>query len=328
MSPTVSPTSSVPMPTTTIAASAGERLFGPSKSGLPWHSGAWTAPKWTAAEADGFATWRGTALDSLTTYPERHTWEKIAASEWHINTWAGFDGRLSYGLPMLPDTGEGSFETIAAGQHDWVWDKIANDLVKYGRDDAIIRIGWEANGTWWKWSATADTAESYKAAFRHIAGRLKAVSPKFVIDFDIACGTAMPGQSDRVDSLTKLYPGDDVVDLIGCDFYDWWNTKSVDEASWQSSIRPWGAPGIADVADFARQRGRAASIPEWGVAKVGTGGAGDNPFFIRKMYEWFQANKDVVAFESYFNENDDYILSGLWDTTNNPLAGAEYIRLW
>jgi hypothetical protein len=42
---------------------------------------------------------------------------------------------------------------------------------------------------------------------------------------DLSCGTALRGrQTDRLDALNLLYPGDDVVDLVGCDFFDWYAT--------------------------------------------------------------------------------------------------------
>ena len=104
--------------------------------------------------------------------------------------------------------------------------KVARDLVTEGRGRSIVRIGWEANGDWFRWNATARTAPQYVAAFRHIVGVLRSVAPDLVIDFDISCGVPLRGQKDRLAALTELYPGDDAVDIVGCDTYDWYNTKA------------------------------------------------------------------------------------------------------
>lgn len=63
--------------------------------------------------------------------------------------------------------------------------------------------------------------------------------------------------------------------------------------------------GLCNVIKFAREHNKKVGVGEWGVAKSasqGGGGAGDNPIYIQKMYETFYAARDVMAYESYFNE--------------------------
>ncbi len=55
--------------------------------------------------------------------------------------------------------------------------------------------------------------------------------------------------------------------------------------------------------DFAARHGKRISFPEWGV-----GHAGDNPYFIQKMHDWFVENSDSIAYAAYFN------VDGLWPT--------------
>jgi hypothetical protein len=62
----------------------------------------------------------------------------------------------------------------------------------------------------------------------------------------------------------QALPGDDVVDLVGCETYDWFHTKAYDEASWLSAIQLADAVGIQDVANSARAHAKGLSIPEWG----------------------------------------------------------------
>ncbi|GAA1428225.1 hypothetical protein GCM10009616_07330 [Microlunatus lacustris] len=329
---------SVPPEPGTLPALAGgppseeraRRLLGLAPSEQPWHSGAWAAGGVAStARVNGFGDWRGTPVDAATVYPETQTWQSIHDSRWHIETFTGFQGVLAYGLPMLPDEkGSDDFASVVAGDHDWVYEQVARDLVDSGRGNSIVRIGWEANGDWFPWNATASTAGAYVAAYRHVVGVLRGIAPDLVIDFDLGCGTALRGQQDRMDALTLLYPGDDAVDLVGCDFYDWHNTRSTDEASWQATIRPADSVGIADVADFARAHGKGLTYPEWGLASTQQDGVGDNPFFVEKVRDFFEANADVLVLESYFSEPETTLANSLWDPVQMRKSAELYRRLW
>jgi hypothetical protein len=178
------------------------------------------------------------------------------------------------------------------------------------------------------WGASTANAAQFKAAFRRVSQVLKQTAPNLLVDYNVACGRGLAGSTDRLAPLTVLYPGDDAVDIVGCDHYDAWSTKSTDEASWSQSITPRLGTGLADLAVFARVRGKGFSGPEWGLTQVSAAGAGDNPFFITKMREFFEANKDVLVYEAYFNEPDAYLRSSIWDTVQNPLSSARYSALW
>lgn len=305
------------------------QVLGAPPAGAQWLSGAWAGNPMSASGATAFGAWRGRPLDLVTTYPERPTFAKMADSEWHVSTFDGAGKRLSYGLPLLPDGDEGTLDEVAAGTHDAVFSKIARDLVAHGRSDSVVRVGWEANASWYRWGATASTAGSFKAAFRHVVGVLHQQAPHLVIDFDISCGTGLRGSSDRTAAFTQLYPGDDVVDIVGCDVYDVWKTRAANDAQWASALAPSDAPGLADLVSFAASRGKPFAVPEWGLWKADDHGGGDNPYYIEKMHSFFAEHHSRLAYEAYFDEKDDYIKASLWaDTGQNPRAGAAYRRLW
>lgn len=298
-------------------------------AGRTWLSGAWSGGGISIKRIDGFGSWRGQPTDVVTTYPAYDTWEELRASEWHVSTFDGYKGRLAYGLPLLPKKeGEGSLGDVVDGKYDDVWNAIAKDFEKNERSDSFVRIGLEANGTWFPWGATAERAARYKEAWRHVHSILKARSPELVFVFDITCGKALEGGNNRMDSLNKLYPGDDVVDVVGCDHYDSYTVKSRNAAEWKHTLRPEKAAGLADVADFARAHRKKFAVPEWGLTASNKDGAGDNPYFIYSMYGFFQQNKDILAFENYFNEPDEYLGSSLWGPVQHPAAAAEYRKLW
>ena len=297
--------------------------------GRTWLSGAWTGGSLKADRVAGFGDWRGQPADVVTTYPAYKTWDELKGSDWHVGTLDGFKGRLSYGLPLLPsEDGQGTLADVAAGKHDDAFRAVAEVLDKHGRQDTFVRIGLEANGTWFPWGVGADKAEDFKAAWRHVQGVLKAASPTLSFGFDIGCGTPFQGGSDRLDSLNTLYPGDDVVDVVGCDRYDQYHVKARNQGEWDASLHPSDAAGLADVAEFARAHGKRLAIPEWGLASAQRDGAGDNPFFIYSMYSFFLQNKDILAYENYFNEPEDSLGSAIWDPGQNPKSAAEYQKLW
>lgn len=321
------------MATATGRAASGtmaRKYLGTPRSGLSWHSGAWTGEYMSAKNATKWGTWRGRASDATPTFPESQTWSDIRNSTWHIDTYKGFRGTLVYGLPLLPARSKASeLKQVAAGSQDATYRKVARDLrTRYTGGPVVVRIGWEANGTWMSFSATKSTAATYRAAFRRAATVMKKENPRLIVDFDINCGTPLRGQTSRLDSLTSLYPGDDVVDLIGCDTYDWDVLKARTDRQWNAALRPRNSVGIQDVADFARKRKKGLSFPEWGLTHA-YDGHGDNPYYIRRMQQFFRANSDVLVLENYFNVPDSHMRSSIWPVKpQNPKSGAEYQRLW
>lgn len=309
---------------------AARRYLGVSPSRHAWFSGAWVGGYMSAARAASWGTWRGTPSDVTLTFPERRTWADIEKSTWHIDTFKGFRGVLVYGLPLLPTTAKpAQLGEVAAGKHDATFAKVARDLRARGRGKAVVRIGWEANGTWMSYSVTARTAPAYRAAFRRVAKVMKAAAPGLLFSFDVNCGTTLSGQSNRLDSLNRLYPGNDVVDLVGCSAYDWDVIGATSEASWKRALAPAKGVGIGDVARFARTHGKGLAMAEWGLAAKSRDGHGDNPFYIRKMKQFFDANADVLVLESYFNAPEADMRNSIWaQVPQNPKAGAAYRQLW
>jgi hypothetical protein len=308
-------------------ARVASRKLGPSRSGLPWLSGVWSGGRFSPSAIAAYGKWRGRPVDIVTAYSRRDSYRDIASDAWSIHVWKGVPGRLSYALAILPNTGEGSLASIARGEQDWVWRAVANNLKSAGRGNAVVRIAWEANLPDWRWGATPASAPAFRAAFRRVAQTMKKTAPGLVIDFGIGCGPGLPGSSDRTAPLRLLYPGDDVVDIIHCDVYDWWATH-VRGSDPTPLTKPRYGTGLADIASFARRHRKLMAVGEWGLATPANGrGGGDNPAFVAAMHRFLVANADVVGYECYFDEPAPYLRSSL-NTGQNPKAAAAYRRLW
>ena len=132
--------------------------------------------------------------------------------------------------------------------------------------------------------------------------------------------------------LESMYPGDEFVDIVGVLYYDWWPAAPT-EADWNRTIvqrdRNGGPKGLATWLDFAQQRGKPLSLPEWGIGKHREFDPFDNPLFIEKMYQFFSNNSRDIAYETYFNGTRHRIFSVTeGQRVVAPRSAATYRRLY
>jgi len=181
---------------------------------------------------------------------------------------------------------------IVDGLHDAEFEAAAR-AISQAQPRAIIRLGWEMNISDKGWF-TKDHEADYIRAFRRVVGIFRRHSSEFKIDW---CPSWGPQESPA----DLAYPGDDVVDYIGLDVYDFKHEGTIEER-WQNAFLK--APfGLEWHRDFAARHNKPMSFPEWGV-----GNAGDNPFFIRKMRDWFAENDERIVYAAYFD------VDGAWPT--------------
>ena len=57
-------------------------------------------------------------------------------------------------------------------------------------------------------------------------------------------------------------------------------------------------------------------------------GPGDDNFSGPRADPNYLENKDILAFENYFNEPDATLGSAVWGSDQNPKSAAEYRKLW
>lgn len=314
------PAHTLPNPTTGTIGAAATRVLGASRSGLPWHSGQYPGAPLTVSRAEGFGAWRGRPSDIASVITGWATETQVMTGEWSLSVLNGFGGRVMVALPLVPTDGSWTLANVVAGAKDYIWRKVANDLMTRGHDRAVIRVGWNANSPFVPWTASAGNAQMWKDAYRRVVQQMRAISPGFRFVFEVAAGVALSGSAARTGALSELYPGDDVVDLVGLTMYDRDDMHADTEAEWTVVVRPAVGPGLADVAEFARTKSKGMAVTDWGVP------ASDNPFYIGKMWDFFVANSDVVAFDSY--RNDAAGTSSLFDPNQRVNAAAAYRDDW
>ncbi|MGF7235501.1 MAG: family 16 glycosylhydrolase [Frankia sp.] len=303
------------------AAAGGTTTTTGSLSGLPWMSGVWTTSDPGGAQA--FAAWRGRPIDLVQAYVTRNQgWAGITNPTWPVDSYKGFTGRLVLSVPTFPQ-GAGSNAECATGAYDDDWRKLGSFLVAHNRADAIIRLGWEFNGTWMYWHSDASGA-AFKGCYQHAATALRSTDPKVQMDWTFtAHGSQVPASGNPYDA----YPGNAYVDYIGIDSYDM-SPASPTAAAFNSQCA--GLNGMCKAVAFARANGKKLGVGEWGVASCSSsGGGGDNQLYMQQMYNTFLANKDVMGYEAYFDDPDaGNVCSSIVNGKQNPRAAAQYKALF
>ncbi|MGH3565067.1 MAG: glycosyl hydrolase [Pseudonocardia sp.] len=260
-------------------------------------------------------------MGNVTTWPNRGTWEELRNPDIYgaVSAAAGYP-TLTIGIAMLPTVEQSSFAQCATGSYDRYFRDVGSSLVRLGRGEAIVRLGWEANGDWYAWSM-GDDVDNYKACFRREAQAMRSTAPDLIIDWN------MNKESKMSSSVADAYPGDDVVDIVGVDFYDMYPGYS-DQAAWDGdymATQNGGPRGLGTWLEFARSHGKKLSVPEWGL-NTGTGGGTDSAFYIEAMHKFFVANSADIAYETYFNLQSPGFM--IYPAGINPDASATYQDLW
>jgi len=216
-----------------------------------------------------------------------------------VGPWQGSGYRLVLGVPMIPtDHGSpvGSLSGGASGAHDEQFKTLARTLVGYGQGNALLRLGWEFNASWYPWAVSdPQSAAQYAAYFRHIVTAMRSISGasfRFVWN-------PTPGSSP-VD-LSLAYPGDAYVDYVGLDVYDQvWDVAQDPTDAWRYYVTE--NFGLRWLSSFADAHHRPLAIPEWGLAIRSDGhGLADDPTFVADMGTWLTTHH--AAFASYFDLN-------------------------
>ena len=220
------------------------------------------------------------------------TWDDFSKLTWVPHLWKQLNPARNV-VWSVPLTITGTpLADVANGLHDSDFEAAAG-AISQAQPQAIIRLGWEMNISNMGWFAKGHEAD-YIRAFRRVVDIFRRHSAEFKFDW-------CPGWGPQDVDADLAYPGDDAVDYVGLDVYDFKYEGSAEER-WNNFYLK--APfGLEWHRDFAARHGKRMSFPEWGV-----GNFGDNPFFVQKMHDWFRANEASIAYAAYFD------VDGLWPT--------------
>jgi beta-mannanase len=153
-----------------------------------------------------------------------------------------------------------SLAAIAGGAHDNYIRQWARDAATWNKP-FYLRFAHEMNGDWYPWAAkvNGNSAAAYVEAWRHVVTIFRqegATNVRWVWSANVAFDGSTP--------LNQLYPGDEWVDWVALDGYNWGNTQSW--SAWQSLADLF----VPSHDELARLTGKPLMISE--VASTESGG--------------------------------------------------------
>lgn len=315
----------VEVPARTIRVTAGTATTPPSTSPPPTTPPSMNRPSGMAfdsgvyadhsgSKSAGFASMRGRQLDVVTVFPTKDSWPAMQNIWWLDAVPPGYRGTLSVGVPMWP--ADGNANAAASGQYDAEWEKLGRSIASK-HPDAYVRIGLEMNLNN-HWAATPANKAQWIRAFQLASVNLKKGGPSLRVVWNPNEGNGQTGFLDAA----EVWPGDQYVDVVGIDAYDWYPgyTNDANWAAHRDHRFGWN-----HWLGFARAHGKKFAVPEWGLYASNPNSGGDNPKYFDYVYGWMQANASHMAYEAYFDEPMSYCQCDI--TTRNPMGRASY-RAW
>lgn len=190
----------------------------------------------------------------------------------------------------LMNTGWSMIDTASGGK-DSFYEQAVNNLIPWKHRILAIRPGWEFNAAGgYSWSiggsgATDQTAARYAQTFANFAKFVRAKLPGVLIDWCPLSDHDLPD---------PWYPGDEYVDVIGCDVY----CKQAYHANDFGDFLTQPA-GLLWQEKFATSHGKLMSFPEWAIDYD------DGADWITAMVEWMRRPRGAgrFAYQAYWNSN-------------------------
>ncbi len=206
--------------------------------------------------------------------------------------------------PDVPD------EKIIGGSYDSFIRRYALDAATFGKT-ILLRFAWEENGSWTAWSpgVNGNTALTFIAAWRHIHDIFVGEHATNV-QWVWAPNVVFPGSAP----YSGLYPGDDYVDWLGLDGYNWGTSTTY--SYWSSGDQIFG-PSIESL--------MALSSKPIMISEIGSAEQGGNKatwitdWFLRDLPTSFPRVRAVVWFDQ--NKEADWQI----DSSASSLAAFRQV---
>lgn len=214
--------------------------------------------------------------------------------------------------PMLIEQGREraiTAEAILGGEYDDYLRDYARAARDFGRP-ILIRFAHEMNLSRYHWGSDAqgygpESPARYRAMFRYVVKRFREEGAANVFFVFCPNSESVPhpewDRGAEWNTASAYYPGDDVVDVLGVDGYNWGTTQTLAEQGWDSQFRPF-----TDIMRpmFDELRALSAQKPIVVFEMSSTGQGGNKDAWIRAAVEdmqawgiagfaWFEVDKEL-----------------------------------
>jgi Concanavalin A-like lectin/glucanases superfamily/Glycosyl hydrolase family 26 len=169
---------------------------------------------------------------------DNHFW--AWTDSWPTSSYESWDVKNGR-IPMVSWDGPNTtLANITNGSQDSVIKARANAAKAFGKQ-MLVRWGYEMNGHWFDWSGASNgnNPAAYIAAWKHIVNIFRNAGATNVLWI----WTVNNGDNPNVswNNYANYYPGDDYVDWVGIDGYNWGTSASW--ATWQSFAQVFTSGG-------------------------------------------------------------------------------------
>jgi beta-mannanase len=202
---------------------------------------------------------------------------------------AGYMPHITWEPWFFDDPEKIKLDTILSGEWDEYINDWAADAARFGKP-VLIRWGHEFNGNWYPWSVEQNgkNPQQYIDAYRKIHDAFVSAGADNVMWIWCANANSVPNEAWNVAS--KAYPGDDYVDWIGIDGYNFSSTdsfKTIFSKSYKTFVTDFSKPIM--IAEFATG-GEGSKKGDW----VKEMAADLEQYFPAiKAITWFDINKEL-----------------------------------
>jgi beta-mannanase len=200
-------------------------------------------------------------------------------------SWLSSDWRYGANQPAYSNA------NITSGAYDAYIDAFAHGVANWGKP-FYLRLDDEMNGNWDAWSPgqNGNTVASFVAMWRHVHDRFVSAGARNVRWIWTPNVTSQGAASD----FTGMYPGDNYVDIVGLDGYNWGTSNSI---GWQSFTQIFAK-------DYATLGRIAPAKPVW-IGETGASATGGDKgaWFLRTFLTEIPQSFPRIQAVIYFDED-------------------------
>jgi hypothetical protein len=247
-----------------------------------------------------FGRWRGEPVAIAGMYADASV--AAQAQQWQF-THSRFTGDidLAVGGPI-----DRTWAQAAKGSERARWVRMASRLRSTWHCRTLnLRYAHEANGDWMPWSVSPKEVDAFRTTFRLFAATMRheLAGRRVRIVFG-------PNFGSWRYSPDTMWPGDDVVDVVGLSLYEWQSYAT--EAAWETFA--FSDLGPDHWLEFAAGHGKPLALSEWGAR---------SPFFLARMNAWIAANAGAggghLEYDVYMNDHE-FAVKGKLASTYRSLS--------